>query len=180
MLLALHRVTAAQTAEVGVAIVPSVADYYVITMPLLLAAIFMLIFAGKSLFEERYARVVVFGVLFALSAGTLVTYFVRNKEEIQKVHDYPATVAALEARYGVTLDDAVVAELWFPGPGKYGTVDQDEIGSVTRTDGTVIEDVYVQFSTGDNQRVALVRPEDGTNTLLVTKGGWWPELPVVG
>lgn len=164
--------------EIGVGIVPSFPHLYAIVVPILLATVAGLLLLGKGFVNSNLAHGIIGGVLAVVMGTTLVLFYVRNIERIQLIHDYPATFAALEARYGVTLSDENTSGVTFPGPGKYATVNQTELGPVTRTDGTVIDDVYVQYSTGSNQRAALVLPGDDTNTLLVTTGTWWDELPV--
>lgn len=165
----------------GVEAVESVPGMTWTVTVLLVVGIFALLVTVGAAYAERWRRAVVSGVVLAAVVVTVVAYVAPRFDAWQEVYDYDATWARLEARYGVELP-AEARSTRLPTPGgrhSGGIVDQEALDAVVMPDGTVRDDLYLQYAKGDRVRVAVVIKPEGVNPLAVTKGVWWEEIPLV-
>lgn len=131
-------------------------------------------------YSERWARAVASGVVLAAVVGTVVVLVAPRLDAWREVYDYDATWARLEARYGIELS-AQARSTRLPGPpGRHsaGIVDQDALDAVVMPDGSVRDDLFLQYARGEPARVAIVTRPAGASSLVVTRGGWWDEIPL--
>ncbi|WP_182113755.1 MULTISPECIES: hypothetical protein [unclassified Actinotalea] len=166
----------------GVDAVEAVPGMTTVLAVLLIAATCPLVLLGRAAIERAWRRAAAWAAATAVVVGLCALYVAPRYETWQRTWDYDATWARVEAHYGVRLSEEDKATTTLPRPPRgysSGVVNQHELGPVTMPDGTVREDLFLQFAQARPARVAVVTQPEGANELVATVGGWWPEIPVV-
>jgi hypothetical protein len=96
-------------------------------------------------------------------------------------YDADATWTALEDRYGIALTqahrDATDLDSFRIRKGTRSSITQEPLTGVRDASGTVRDDLYLQISSTEPIRLAVVTEPDGPESLIPAY--WWPELTVV-
>lgn len=166
--------------DIGVAVVSALPEGDWIRIPIIICIFFALLFTAAFLKEKNWGRFSISFAVLLIFLIPFVIFSVEHKETYRQPHDNEATRIALQERYGVSVSDEDWDQVELPRARKYSTITAMPLENVLDQEGGLIEGVYLQHRSGYNQRLALVFKPEGVNELVVTKGTWWPEIPLAG